>query len=90
MKKKDKKGGLGRSRPPPYPVGAIFLWRGVMRGVDLLASPFIGATCWSHALTCTSLCHEDGRRVRQDFRSEGVRWHNCRHPVAVDVWMSTW
>jgi hypothetical protein len=23
MKEKDKKGGLGRSRPPPYPVGAV-------------------------------------------------------------------
>jgi hypothetical protein len=25
MKEKGKKGGLGRSRPPPYPVGAVFL-----------------------------------------------------------------
>jgi hypothetical protein len=51
-----------------------------VRGVDLLASPFAGASCRSHALTCTSLCHEGGRCVRRDFRGEGVRWHSCRHP----------
>jgi hypothetical protein len=50
-----------------------------MRGIDLLASPFAGATCQGHALTCTPLCHEGGQRVRQDFRSKGVRWHNYRH-----------
>jgi hypothetical protein len=80
MREKDKKDGLGRGRFSPYPVGTISLYRGVVRDVDLLASPFASATCRGHALTCTSLCHEGGRRVRQDFRSEGVRWHSCRHP----------
>jgi hypothetical protein len=28
--------------------------------------------------------------VRRDFHSEGVRWHSYRHPVAVEVWMSSW
>jgi hypothetical protein len=50
-----------------------------MRGVDLLASPFAGVTCQGHGLTCTPLCREGGQRVRQDFRSEGVRWHNYHH-----------
>jgi hypothetical protein len=25
MKDKGKKGGLGHNRPPPYPVGAVFM-----------------------------------------------------------------
>jgi hypothetical protein len=39
MKEKNKKGGLGCGRLPPYPVGTIFLWRRDATGVDLLASP---------------------------------------------------
>jgi hypothetical protein len=33
---------------------------------------------------------EDGRYGRPDLRREGVRWYSCRHPVAVEVWMSSW
>jgi hypothetical protein len=78
MKDKNKKHGIRRGRPPLYLVGAVSLQ--CVRGVDLLASPSAGATCRDHALTCTSLCREGGRRVRLDFRSEEVRWHSCRHP----------
>jgi hypothetical protein len=80
MKDKNKKGGLGRGRPPPYLVGAVPLWCGDVLGIDLLASPSNGVTCRGHALTCTSLCREGGRRVRLDFHSEEVRWHSCCHP----------
>jgi hypothetical protein len=80
MKEKDKKGGLERGHPPPYLVGAVPLWHGDVRGIDLLASPSAGVTCHGHALTCTPLCREGGRRMRRDYRSEEVRWHSCRHP----------
>jgi hypothetical protein len=51
-----------------------------MRGIDLLASPSVGATCHGHALTCMPLFHEGGQCVRPGFHGEGVRWHSCRHP----------
>jgi hypothetical protein len=64
-----------------------------MRDVDLLASPFAGVMCRGHALTCTPLCHEGGRCVRWNFRSEGVRWHSCHHPRccgAMNVVVGEW
>jgi hypothetical protein len=79
-KEKGKKGGLGSGRPSSYPVGTVSLQCEVVRGVDLLASAFTGASCQGHALTCMSLCHEGGRCMRRDFCGEGVRWHNCHHP----------
>jgi hypothetical protein len=79
-RERQKKGGLERGRPPPYPVGAVPFYRGDMWGIDLLASPSVGATCHGHALTCMPLWHEGGRCVRPSFHGEGVRWHSCHHP----------
>jgi hypothetical protein len=55
--RENKKGGLGRGRLPPYPVGTILLWCRDAIGVDLLASPSAGAMCCGHALSCAPLCH---------------------------------
>jgi hypothetical protein len=57
MKEKNKKGGLGRDRLPPYLVGTVFLQRRDATGVDLLASPSAGAARYGHALPCAPLCH---------------------------------
>jgi hypothetical protein len=32
----------------------------------------------------------DGRCVCPDLRREGVRQNSCHHPVAVEVWISSW
>jgi hypothetical protein len=61
-----------------------------MRGIDLLASPFAGVTCRGHALTYTPLCYEGGRRVRRDFRSEGLGSIAAVIPIAMEVWTSSW
>jgi hypothetical protein len=64
-----------------------------MRALIFWASPFTGVTCQGHALTCVPLCHEGGRCMHRDFRSEGVRWHGCRHPRCcggMDVVMGEW
>jgi hypothetical protein len=60
MKEKNKKGGLERGRPRPYPVGAVPLWCGDVLDVDLLSPLSAGVTCCGHALTCMPLCHEGG------------------------------
>jgi hypothetical protein len=55
MKEKNKKGGLGCGRLPPYPVKTVSLWCRDAMSVDLLASPSAGATCRGHASSCVFL-----------------------------------
>jgi hypothetical protein len=56
MKEKNKKGGFGRGRLPPYLVGTVFLYHRDATGFDLLASPSAGAACCGHALSYAPLC----------------------------------
>jgi hypothetical protein len=61
-----------------------------MQGVDLLTSPFAGATHWGHALTCTPLCREVDGAYAGIFVARGLDDIAAVTPVVVEVWMSSW